>query len=212
MKVCFAENIFFDLQAAEVRTNKNLSKSAKYINVKLVKNIIPQLEYLYALYSITDKHPLLMNILDPLSDIDDCDVEKENETTIDFIYRNFFMSAATNEKYIYTVNGGPGTGKSDFVVDLLWQFIDEKFKFGESILVCGISNALVDDLALRLLGKCTKNGMKSPEISKTLVRYGNEAAISKKLDSVKFDLNQKLSDEKCRIMFLTVDNVTDLLR
>lgn len=59
---------------------------------------------------------------------------------------------------ILLVSGGSGTGKTTLIYDLLKKFACDNFQFTNSILVCGINNALVDDLTGRVLSKIKNIG------------------------------------------------------
>lgn len=142
------------MQAAVTPTNKTLSEKTKYVQVNQITNIQLQLEYLNGLYSIGESN-VLANILNPceyLIDNDEFLQENSHSEMVNSIYNSCALSIL-GDPSIFIINGAAGTGKSVFVVDLLRQFINENFQYTSTILVCGVSNHLVDNLALKLMSK-----------------------------------------------------------
>lgn len=52
---------------------------------------------------------------------------------------------------IHLIEGGPGTGKSRIITDLLKRIVGANFKMFKKVLVCGVSNATVDKHAHNIL-------------------------------------------------------------
>lgn len=59
---------------------------------------------------------------------------------------------------ILLVDGAVGTGKTTTIYDLLRKFASDNFQFTSSILVCGMNNRVVDDLAAKVLPKIKNIG------------------------------------------------------
>lgn len=73
------------------------------------------------------------------------------------IYEKCAVSVFGGSK-ILLVNGGAGTGKTTFIRDLLERFSSEDFQVTNSILVCGMNDALVDSMAIETFGKIRNIG------------------------------------------------------
>lgn len=90
---------------------------------------------------------------------------------------------------IITIDGAAGSGKTYIITELLGKFITERFQYGKSILVCSIVAASIDRIYSTI--------MKKYNIGTRFEAHSRQNA------KIKF------SDQQ--IIFMTLENATDLL-
>lgn len=171
----------FELQASQVDKNINQIPS-KFLQVSFLTNIEAMLECYISLYelrnsSLREVFLRPSGALEENESIDDSDKKVDKQiysflpTTISKPISTFSQQASVTSKIyekcamsifgaskILLVNGAAGTGKTTSIYDLLRKFDSENFQFTSSILVCGMNNRVVDDLAAKVLPKIKNIG------------------------------------------------------
>ncbi|XP_055312579.1 uncharacterized protein LOC129574522 isoform X2 [Sitodiplosis mosellana] len=196
----FSDKWEFEMQTDFVDRKKFIPKC---IQVEFVTNIQPMLECFVSLYELR-KSSLQYVFLRPSSQYEevnssiDDDFVADDSANLNEIYKRCAVSALGNSK-ILLVNGGAGSGKTKFICNLLERFNSEDFQYTDSILVCGRGNALVDDMAARIL----------PKIS-NIARFGQISIMRKDIRRIGVEtFDPKL--KKVKIVFTTLNNAFDLL-
>ncbi|XP_031636106.1 uncharacterized protein LOC116348997 [Contarinia nasturtii] len=194
----------FEMQSAHV-IEKDKKFKPKCLQVTFVANVQAMLEYFISLFELR-KSSLLEVFLCPSSQhVDQSqtanDFSKGDKFTdiLEKIYEKCAISLIGCRK-ILLVNGGAGTGKTKFICSLLKKFKNENFQYTKSILVCGIKNVLVDQMAVEVFRDIT-----------SIARFG-------KFSNMRSDVRTKIGVEKfspklkdVNIVFTTVSNAVDLL-
>lgn len=148
------------MESAPTVTNKLSHKLTNYLRVTFAKNVQQHLCFVLELYSI-DKSDLLTTIIKPNHDIDHVfNSYLTHRQIVNLIYDKCAHSLRRKDPKVFTINGGPGTGKSTLIIKILMQFIQHNFDVTKSILVCGVTNHLVDKLAIKVKEKFRNFGKK----------------------------------------------------